>query len=303
MRQHPEEILPSLLVMAWMVEARDPYTGGHLWRVSRYARLLAICARLPDRDVARITVGGFLHDLGKIAIPDHILRKPAHLTDDEYEVIRTHPEIGSRSLAAHPLADLVRDAVLYHHERPDGTGYPEGLTAATLPLDARVVGICDAFDAMTSSRPYRRGMPISDALDIIEESLGGQFDAELGKRFIGMGREGVLNHIASHSDEGIPLLDCPWCGPILVVRRDQRPGSHIYCGNCGGEFVIRTGPDGAMQPLPSGRHGTPRDLEPEADTLLIAKIVKEASAALAKPSLWDRWKIGQHDSMRHHSHA
>ena len=281
MRQHHGEILPSLLVMAWMVETRDPYTGGHLWRVSRFARLLAMCAHLSEKEVARIALGGFLHDLGKIGIPDHILRKPGRLTEAEYDVMQTHPEIGSRSLALHPLAHLVRDAILAHHERYDGKGYPKGLSGDMLPQEARIVGICDAFDAMTSSRPYRKGMPIGEALNIIEARLGTQFDPDHGQRFVGMGREGVLDHIVGHSDQGIPLLNCPWCGPILVMRGDQRPGVHIYCGNCRADFVVETGPGGMAQAVYDGRHGTPQQLEPEPDNALITKLVKEASAVFS----------------------
>jgi hypothetical protein len=124
-------------------------------------------------------------------------------------------------------------------------------------------------------------MPIDEALSIIEARLGSQFDVDHGQRFIDMGRDGVLNHIASHSDDGIPLLDCPWCGPILVVRGDQRPGTRIYCAKCTGEFVVEADADGAWQAIPSGRHGSPRDLEPEPDNALITKIVKEASAAIS----------------------
>lgn len=123
-RAHSSQLLASLLTMAWFVEARDPYTGGHLWRVSRYAYLLARSARLSDGEAARIGLGGFLHDLGKVGVPDAILRKPTGLTDEEYTVIKTHPHMGSRMLAGHPLAQLVNDAVLLHHERPDGAGYP-----------------------------------------------------------------------------------------------------------------------------------------------------------------------------------
>ena len=275
-----DEILASLLVMAWMVEARDPYTGGHLWRVSRYSRLLATTAGLDGQHVARIAIGGFLHDLGKIGVPDAILRKPSSLTGDEQAVIRTHPDIGFRVLAAHPLAYLVRNAVLSHHERPDGTGYPNSVHGDMVPLDARIVGICDAFDAMTSSRPYRRGMPMADALDVIEENLGRQFDAALGRRFVIMGRDGVLSHIAGHSDDGIPLRHCPMCGPTLVIRRDQIPGSTLYCRNCGGEFAVEPDANNVLQAVPTGRQGSPRDLEPEADIPLIAQIVQESSAAV-----------------------
>ncbi|MET0961800.1 MAG: HD domain-containing phosphohydrolase [Noviherbaspirillum sp.] len=280
MEPHREAILPSLLVMAWMVEARDPYTGGHLWRVSRFARLLAMCAHLPEDEVARITLGGFLHDLGKIVIPDPILRKPGPLTNSEYAVIRTHPEVGIRSLALHPLAGLVRDAVLSHHERPDGTGYPNGLSGDRLPAAALIVGICDAFDAMTSARPYRKAMPIADALDIMEARLGKQFEPGYGQRFIAMGHDGVLDHIVGHSDERIPLLNCPWCGPILVMHAGQRPGSHIFCRNCGGAFVVEADSLGKARAVFDGRHGTPQELEPEADNALITRIVQEAAAAV-----------------------
>ena len=109
--RHAEELMASLLVMAWMVEARDPYTGGHLWRVSRYARLLSQHMGLPAGTVDRISIGGFLHDLGKIGIPDHILNKRERLSDEEYEVIKTHPNAGLRMLAGHPLKALVQDAV------------------------------------------------------------------------------------------------------------------------------------------------------------------------------------------------
>lgn len=163
---HVEHLLKSLFVMASMVEARDPYTGGHLWRVSQFSRILAEDAGLPSNVVARIALGGFLHDLGKIGVPDAILNKPDKLTDEEYEVIKTHPEVGSRLLADHPLADLARSAILSHHEMPDGRGYPHGLSGAAISVDASIVGICDAFDAMTSTRPYRKGMPISKALSI-----------------------------------------------------------------------------------------------------------------------------------------
>lgn len=285
-RRHEEDLLSSLLVMAWMVEARDPYTGGHLWRVSQFARLLATDAGLPEADVSRTAIGGFLHDLGKISIPDHILGKKDRLTDAEYDVIKTHPEVGWRMLAGHPLAQLAEAVVRAHHETPDGKGYPRGLAGMAVPIDARVVGICDAFDAMTSTRPYRRGMSIDKALVIIEENLDRQFDLELGRRFIALGRAGKLDHIVGHSDEGIPLHECAMCGPILVTRRGQQAGERIYCRSCSGEYLTETGANGDLTAVPTGRMGAPRDLEPEADTVLIVNVVREsARALLAAPQL------------------
>jgi hypothetical protein len=277
--RHHEDLLTTLLVMAWMVEARDPYTGGHLWRVSQFSRLLAMDAGLQGADVARITVGGFLHDLGKISIPDHILGKKDRLTDEEYAVIKTHPEVGWRMLAGHPLADLAEAAVRSHHETPDGSGYPRGLTGNAVPMDARIVGICDAFDAMTSTRPYRRGMPIEKALGIIGDNLGRQFDKTFGLRFITLGQDGKLDHIVGHSDEGIPLRECVMCGPTLVLRRDRKVGDRVYCPSCTGEYAVQV-EAGRLVTVPTGGKGTPKDLEPEADAQLIAGVVRESARAL-----------------------
>lgn len=272
-----EKILASLLVMAWVVEARDPYTGGHLWRVSRFARLLASHAGLGAEDVARVAIGGFLHDLGKVGIPDAILGKKDKLTDEEYAVIKTHPEVGQRMLAGHPFSALVIDAVLLHHETPDGRGYPFGLKQHEIPEVARIVGICDAFDAMTSSRPYRRGMAVEKALAIVGDNLGRQFDVHFGKLFLQLGEHEELRHIVGHSDEGIPLRECLMCGPTMALRRDVAVGDTVYCPACHGEYRL----DQSLQPLPTGGQGDAAALKPQPDDALIARLVREAAPALA----------------------
>lgn len=274
-----EALVSSLLTMAWFVEARDPYTGGHLWRVSRYSWLLGMEVGLPAADVARVSVGGFLHDLGKIAIPDAILRKTSSLTDEEFAIVRTHPELGMRMLAGHPLAAWVREAVYSHHERPDGTGYPRGLGLEEIHLDARIVGLCDAFDAMTSNRPYRAGMSRGQALAIIQIQSGSQFDPELCWHFLELGRRGELDHVIGHSDEGMPLKTCPMCGPTLVVKQDQQPGEHIYCRNCGGEFKLEGGQCGITANA-TGRIGTHKELEADVDHELIRRVVAEAASRM-----------------------
>ena len=274
-----KDLLRSLLLMAWFVEARDPYTGGHLWRVSRYAKLLGEAAGLPAADVARVSLGGFLHDLGKIGIPDAVLRKTSALNDDEYALVRTHPELGWRMLSGHPLAELAKEAVYSHHERPDGKGYPRGLRAEELHLDARIVGLCDAFDAMTSSRPYRAGMSRGQALAIIQSQSGSQFDIKLGRYFIDLGKRGLLDHVMGHSDDGIPLQECPMCGPTLVIRRGQQPGQNIYCRNCGGEFALEPVDDDAgLIARPTGQVGSAQDLQPDADHELVRQVVVEAAS-------------------------
>lgn len=277
--KYSSHLLASLLTMAWFVEARDPYTGGHLWRVSRYARLLAEYAGATDTDAARISLGGFLHDLGKIGIPDAILRKTDRLTDEEYDIIKTHPDMGYRMLSGHPLAALVKDAVLLHHERPDGQGYPRKLSGIEIPVMARIVGICDAFDAMTSHRPYRPGMPKDKALAIIRDFSGTQFDAHYAAVFIQLDGSGQLDHVIGHSDEGIPLQSCPMCGPTLVIQHDHKAGEHIYCRNCSSEFSLEN-QNRQLIAQPTGKKGQPADLEPELDTALIARTVQAAVAAL-----------------------
>jgi len=273
------KLMHSLLAMAWFVEARDPYTGGHLWRVGRLAWMLADAAGLGSSETARVSLGGFLHDLGKVGVPDEILRKPGGLSDEEYAVIKTHPDIGLRMLAGHPLMHLAADAVGKHHERPDGRGYPAGLSGDEIPIDARIVAICDAFDAMTSHRPYRAGMPIEKALSIIEQEAGRQFDAELAATFVELGRAGRLDGVVGHSDDGIPLRECPMCGPTLVVRQEQQPGEHLYCRNCGGEFELKFD-QSRLVALPTGNRGAPADLEPDADHALIARAIDQMASSL-----------------------
>jgi len=271
-----EKILASLLVMAWVVEARDPYTGGHLWRVSRYARLLADHAGLPQVDAARVMIGGFLHDLGKVGIPDAILNKKDKLTDEEYDVIKTHPEVGRRMLSGHPFSALALDAVFLHHETPDGRGYPNGLGLDKIPDVARIVGICDAFDAMTSTRPYRSGMPVDRAMRIIEENLGRQFDQKFGALFIELQTHPDLLHIVGHTDSGIPLQNCGMCGPTVVLQRNSKPGDIAYCRCCTGEYTVQR-TEGGFHIAPTGAKGNALQLETRPDEFVIGDLVTESA--------------------------
>ena len=271
----------NLYRMAWIVEARDPYTGGHLWRVSQYSRLLAQDLGLEPEETARIELGGFLHDLGKVGIPDAVLNKPGPLDDHEYALIKTHPRVGARLLRGHPLASLAHEAVLMHHEMPDGRGYPQGIKGEAIPLIARIVGLCDAFDAMTSTRPYRKGMPVARALAILQEAAGTQFDADLSARFVSLGNQGRLDHFVGHTDHGIPLMNCPTCGPTIVVRRDQQPDECVYCHQCGNQarFKSRTGETIVLES--TGMKGTAEQLETEVDEALLAELVAGAHQHLA----------------------
>ncbi|MGE5505350.1 MAG: HD-GYP domain-containing protein, partial [Actinomycetota bacterium] len=257
------KLLTSLLVMGSVVEARDPYTGGHLWRVAQFSRLLAEDAGMPTDQVSLVALGGFLHDLGKVGVPDAILNKPGKLTDDEYAVIKTHPEIGSSLLSEHPLGPLALDAVIFHHERPDGAGYPEGLAGDEIPLVARIVAISDTFDAMTSTRPYRRGMAVGKACDLLDGEAGRQFDAALLPRFLGLARAGRLDHVVGHSLDGARLAECPYCGPVIPTH-GLEDGMLHHCRPCGGEFRLHRSGDGWVAE-PTGNHAQPQELRPVPD--------------------------------------
>src|ERR1700690_338355 len=132
-------LLKSLLIMGDVIEARDTYTGGHVWRVSQFTKILSKQIGLSNDEVAQVTIGAYLHDLGKIGIPDGILRKKGGLEGNEYDVLKTHPVIGGKLIEAHPLAALTLDIILHHHERLDGKGYPFGLDGDRIALFPRLV--------------------------------------------------------------------------------------------------------------------------------------------------------------------
>ena len=165
LRQKEELFTDVIRALVNAVEARDPYTCGHSERVASFARCLALVSGQPAGAHERVYLTGLLHDVGKIAIPDGVLQKPGKLNDEERAIIETHTDAGWRIL--HEL-DALRDVlpgVLYHHEHYDGNGYPDGLVGENIPIDGRILAVCDAFDAMTSDRPYRNGMPVEKALD------------------------------------------------------------------------------------------------------------------------------------------
>lgn len=179
---HLMEMVTSL---AGAIDAKDPYTKGHSTSVSRYAEALARAVNLPEHEVERIKIGALLHDVGKIGIPESVLKKPGKLDDEEWEIMKQHPTIGAEKVLApnEALRDLI-PIVKYHHERLDGKGYPEQLKGNQIPLAARIVSVADAYHALVSDRPYRKGMPIEKACAILKEGAGIQWDADLVRQFI-----------------------------------------------------------------------------------------------------------------------
>lgn len=175
--------------MAVAVDAKSRWTAGHSIRVTRYAVELAHAIKLPGSEIEKVNLSGLLHDMGKIGIPDAILDKPGKLTEEEWKVMKQHPIIGYEMLKdIWQFRGSILDGVLYHHERIDGRGYPFGLKGDEIPFMGRLLAIADGFDAMTSDRPYRAGMPKEKALEVLMECAGTQWDKELVKAFVDMQR-------------------------------------------------------------------------------------------------------------------
>ncbi|MGI8708466.1 MAG: HD domain-containing phosphohydrolase [Actinomycetota bacterium] len=165
------------------LERKDPYTHGHSSRVERYCTRIAADLGLDQDRLSKLRRASVLHDVGKMRVPDRILRKAGVLTPDERAVVEEHVVLGARLVSRLGSAE-VTDAVLHHHERWDGRGYPHGLVGERIPLYARIIAVVDAYDAMTSTRPYRTGLSSARAVEILWEEAGRQFDAEVVKHFV-----------------------------------------------------------------------------------------------------------------------
>ncbi len=169
----------SLLGLANALEAKDVYTRGHSERVAALARRIALGAGVPARVADTIAQAGLLHDLGKIGIPESVLRKPDSLTAEEWAVMRRHPIVGAQIVA--PLEFFADGAIIvrHHHERHDGSGYPDGLRGELIPLGSRIVGVADVYDALTSDRPYRARLSRAEAVRWLEAEAGRTLDPRL----------------------------------------------------------------------------------------------------------------------------
>jgi putative nucleotidyltransferase with HDIG domain len=184
LRKQRDLFLDTITILAQAIELRDDYTGGHTIRVSTYSVLLAEQLNMAPRDIELIRLGTPLHDIGKIGIDDAVLRKPDRLTPEEFEHMKLHTVKGAEIIATVPDLQPILPIVRNHHERWDGKGYPDGLGGEAISPLARVVALADAFDAMTSDRPYRKGMPAGTAFGIIEKEAGRQFDPTFAAAFL-----------------------------------------------------------------------------------------------------------------------
>jgi putative two-component system response regulator len=182
-------------------EYRDNETGMHIIRMGRFARLLALKAGLSEPEAELIMNAAPMHDIGKIGIPDHILLKPGKLTDDEFDVIKGHPEIGYKIIGKQQseILNLGAEIACSHHEKWNGCGYPKGLKGEEIPIASRLAAICDVFDALTSVRPYKKAWSVDDALGLIAKESGAHFDPRLSQLFISLKSE-IVKIIEQYQD-------------------------------------------------------------------------------------------------------
>jgi putative nucleotidyltransferase with HDIG domain len=176
--------LETAMVLSNVIETRDAYTGDHCLRLVEYSELTARMLQLPGREIELIKLGAALHDVGKIIVPDSILRKPGKLTPDEYAQIKQHCYAGGQICKKVPFLRSVQKIVYHHHEFYDGHGYPDGIAGESIPLGARIVSVADAYDAMTTNRPYRDALPEGEAVDVLINGAGSQWDPEIVSCFL-----------------------------------------------------------------------------------------------------------------------
>jgi putative two-component system response regulator len=195
--ERAESVLFSL---ARSIESKDPYTHGHCERLSGYSVSLGKQVGLSAEEITALRRAGVVHDIGKVAVPDAILLKPGKLTEDEWKVIRQHPVIGERICEPLKSFRLVLPIIRHHHEKYNGTGYPDGLCGEAIPAGARILQIVDVFDALTTERPYKRALSIDEALTVMKEEVGkGWWDPKIFRQFEDLVRRDSESFVKHHA--------------------------------------------------------------------------------------------------------
>ncbi len=191
-RENHELFMGTIRAMAQAIDAKDPYTRGHSMRVNKYSVILAKELGLKGAQLREIHVSSLMHDVGKIGIDDAILQKPGKLTDEEFEVMKTHTILGANILA--PIRQMKRiiPGLRWHHERMSGQGYPDGLSGDQIPLMARIIAVADTFDAVTTDRPYQKTMTFDEALQVLERLRGDALDTKIVEAFMNAYKRGLI---------------------------------------------------------------------------------------------------------------
>jgi len=220
----------TLTVLANAIELRDHYTAGHTWRVTNFALAIARELGWSESKLKELEMGGVVHDVGKISVDNAILSKPGKLTDEEYDMMKVHPERGAWMMRGASFLEPLVPYCLYHHEHYDGTGYPFGLKGENIPIEGRVIAVADALDAMTSNRPYSTGMSIDDAVRKISESSGRHFDPDCVDALLYCYKEEKLQHILQNYMKNDQSIVCPFCS--TSIKPPDSDHEHFECVVC-----------------------------------------------------------------------
>jgi putative two-component system response regulator len=192
-----------LFTLARSIEGKDPYTHGHCERLAEYSAHLGEQLQLPESQITALRRAGVVHDIGKIAIPDSILLKPASLSPDEWKLMREHSAVGERICAPLKSFRLVLPIIRHHHEKYDGSGYPDGLRGEAIPVTARALQIVDVYDALTTKRPYKHAFSITDALQTMKQEVArGWWDPNIFDQFERLVRTGTADFLSRGSAAG-----------------------------------------------------------------------------------------------------
>jgi putative nucleotidyltransferase with HDIG domain len=196
-----ESYIATVQALANAIEARDQYTRGHTERVYLLSEILARELGWGEEQLGDLKMGGLLHDIGKIGVPDSILNKPGPLSPEEFEIMKKHPETGAHMIESIPFLNQAIPYILYHHERHDGAGYPRGVKGDDIPYPGRLLAVVDTLDAITSDRPYRGGRSLEEAINEIKENSGTQFHPEVADACVRAYESGKLDHLFENKTE------------------------------------------------------------------------------------------------------
>ena len=178
-KEREDLLIGILLALTRAIDAKSKWTAGHSERVTNYAEEIGRILQFDEEQMSILSISAILHDIGKIAVPEQILDKPGKLTDEEFDEVKKHPRAGTKIISSIPSYETIISGILYHHERWDGTGYPEGLKGKDIPLNARIICVADVYDALAADRPYRKAWSKAQALSFFEEQKEKMFDPRL----------------------------------------------------------------------------------------------------------------------------
>ncbi len=241
-----------LVSLANAIELRDLYTVGHTWRVTNFALEIARTLGWSEEKLKECEMGGVLHDIGKISIDDAILRKPGHLSNEEFAHMKQHPERGAKLMQDSNFLVPLIPYCLYHHERYDGKGYPFALKGEQIPVEGRLLAVADTLDAMTSNRPYRKGLDPEYAIGEIEKCKGSQFDPVIVDALVKCYREGKIDRIIQdYHKSDKKSVPCPYCSTYVRLPENVENGHEFQCGVCRRLLRLRTKDDAYFADLVS----------------------------------------------------